>query len=81
MNKSGFQNMMKTFSVLLGSTLVGISSLGIGLSQSVSAASDSTALTLVLVTCGPHGAVRVVEANKVPPGCRVSTINSPPAGR
>lgn len=72
---------MKTLSILVSSALVSVSFLGIGLVNSASAASDSTTPTLVLVTCGPHGAVRIVEANKVPPGCRVSTVNSPPAGR
>jgi hypothetical protein len=72
---------MKTLSILLSSALVSTSLFGIGLANSASAASDSTVPTLVLVTCGPHGAAHIVEANKVPPGCKVSPVNSPPAGR
>jgi hypothetical protein len=71
---------MKTLSVLLSSALVSTSLLGIGLANSASAVSDSTSTSTVLVVCGPNGAPRVVPANKVPVGCHISQVNSPPAG-
>jgi hypothetical protein len=47
--------------------------------SAASAASDSDSRQVVAV-CGPNGAVQVVDADKVPVGCHVSTINTPPAG-
>ncbi len=68
---------MKTLSILVSAALVSASILGIGLANRASAASDAGK---VVAVCGPNGAVRIVDSDKVPVGCHVSTVNSPPAG-
>jgi hypothetical protein len=64
---------MRTIVVLAGSVLVSTLLLGMGLSNKATAASDQ-----VLAVCGPNGATRVVETDKVPLGCHVLTVNAPP---
>jgi hypothetical protein len=72
---------MKTLSILASAALVSVSLLGVGLANRASAESNSTkVVTKVLAVCGPNGAVQIVESDKVPVGCHVSTVNSPPAG-
>jgi hypothetical protein len=70
---------MKTLSILISAALVSASVLGILANRAV-AASDATTKAVVAV-CGPNGAAQVVDADKVPIGCHVSTVNSPPASR
>lgn len=65
---------MKTLSILASAVLVSASVLGIGLANRASAESANT----VVVVCGPNGAVRIVDADKVPVGCHVSKVNSAP---
>jgi hypothetical protein len=68
---------MKIPSILVSAALVSASVLGFLANRAV-AASDTT--SKVVAVCGPNGAVQVVDADKVPVGCHVSTINTPPAG-
>jgi hypothetical protein len=68
---------MKTLSILASAALVGASVLGI-LANRASAASDT--VSKVVVVCGPNGAIQVVDSDKVPVGCHISTVNSPPMG-
>jgi hypothetical protein len=68
---------MKILSILVSAALMSVSIMGIGLADRASAASDTSK---VLAVCGPNGAVRIVDSDKVPVGCHVSIVNSPPAG-
>lgn len=68
---------MKTLSILVSAALVSASVLGIGLVNRASAESPNT----VLAVCGPNGAVQIVNADRVPVGCRVSKANSAPNHR
>jgi hypothetical protein len=70
---------MKSLSVFVSTAMVAISLVGLSLTNPASAASDSDSRQVVAV-CGPNGAVQVVDADKVPAGCHVSTVNAPPAG-
>jgi len=70
---------MKISSILVSSILVSASVLSMGLTHRASAASDSGS-SQVVVICGPNGAVQIVNADKVPIGCHVSIVNTPPAG-
>jgi hypothetical protein len=70
---------MKISSILAGSILVSASVLGMSLANRASAASDAPSSKVVAV-CGPNGAVQIVDADKVPIGCHVSTVNAPPTG-
>ena len=68
---------MKTPSILVIAALVSTSVLGVLTNRAV-AASDTT--SKVVVVCGPNGAIQIVDSDKVPVGCHVSNVNSPPAG-
>jgi hypothetical protein len=68
---------MNISSILVSAALVSASVLGIVASRAV-AASDTTN-KVVVVVCGPNGAAQITDADKVPVGCHVSTVNSPPA--
>jgi hypothetical protein len=70
---------MKSRSVFVSIAMAAISLVGISLANPASASSDSDSRQVVAV-CGPNGSVQVVDADKVPVGCHVSTINTPPAG-
>lgn len=62
---------MKTIRSLINATLFSASVLGlVGIDLAGSAS------TKTLVNCGRAGGVRIVD--KVPVGCRVLTVNSPP---
>lgn len=69
---------MNISSILLSAALVSASVLGIVANRAV-AASDTT--SKVVAVCGPNGAAQITDADKVPVGCHVSTVNSPPASR
>lgn len=62
---------MKTTRSLINTTLVSASVLGL---VGIDLASSASAKTLV--NCGRAGGVRIVD--KVPVGCHVLTVNSPP---
>jgi hypothetical protein len=68
---------MKIPSILVSAALVSASVLGLLANRAV-AASDTT--RKVVAVCGPNGGAQIVDADKVPVGCHVSTVNSPPAG-
>jgi hypothetical protein len=68
---------MKTLSILVSASLVSSSVLGIDLVNRASAESTNT----VVAVCGSKGAVQIVNADKVPVGCRVSKANSAPSHR
>ena len=71
---------MKSLFVLVSTAMVAASLVGISLANPASAASDSGSRQVVAV-CGPNGAAQIVDADKVPVGCHVSTVNAPPASR
>jgi hypothetical protein len=74
---------MKIKQIAISFALISTSATGFILSKEAFAQSDkadSTASKSILVVCGPHGAPRVVDSGKIPPGCRASTVNAPPAG-
>lgn len=71
---------MKSLSVFVSTAIVAASLVGISLANPASAASDSSSRQVVAV-CGPNGAVQIVDSEKIPVGCHMSTVNSPPASR
>jgi hypothetical protein len=72
------KNKQIIISILIGTSIAGFVLCKEAFAQSEKV--DSKASKSVLVVCGPHGAPRVVDSGKIPPGCRASTVNSPPAG-
>ncbi len=71
---------MKILSILMSAALVSASVMGTLANRAV-AASDNTTRKVVVAVCGSNGAAQVVDADQVPVGCHVSTVNSPPASR
>jgi hypothetical protein len=70
---------MKILSILMSTALVSASVMGTLANRAV--AGSDTSSKVVVAVCGPNGAAQVVDADKVPVGCHVSTVNSPPASR
>jgi hypothetical protein len=71
---------MKSLSILVSTAIVAFSLASISLVNPAFAASDLVSRQVVAV-CGSNGAAQIIDADKVPVRCHVSTVNSPPASR
>lgn len=72
---------MKITKFLIPAIVLSASIFGLGLTGAAQTESPSTNTTRVLATCGSRGAAFIFEnVDQVPVGCRISGVNSPPAG-